>query len=287
MNTKEKTILNISIKIIYLFLAILLISTVFIIIYLQPSSWFHPWQDEESYNQLLTEENFEEIQIDNNGEILDGWIKYNTEQEQAPLLIFFEGNAQNSSNICLNFLNTDKYKYFENYNFMIIDYPGFGLSDGKTSDTTMFEAALKVYDYASSLDYVDKDNIVVLGYSIGTGVATYVASQRDVNGLILVAPYDEALSLYNDSVNIFYGPLKLLAIYKFKSITYAPSVTVSPLVITSYDDEVIDYNLSLNLVTYFNNVEKTIVLDNNVKHSDYFSQEEVLTNIYDYLQERL
>lgn len=170
---------------------------------------------------------------------------------------------------------------------MIIDYPGYGLSDGKPSDKTMFDSALKVYDYASQLDCVAEDNIVVLGYSIGTGVATYVASQRNVNGLILVAPYDEALSLYNDTVNIFHGPLKLLARYKFNSIYYAQNVTVSPLIITSYDDEVISYKFSLNLAEYFNNIDKTIVLDNNVKHNDYFSQEDVLRNIYDYLQNRL
>lgn len=249
--------------------------------------FFYPWHDEKSYNQLLNEKNFEEIRINNNGKLLNGWIKYNTDQQQAPLLIFFGGNAQNSSNTCLNFLHTDKYKYFEGYNLMIIDYPGYGLSDGKPSDKTMFDSALKVYDYASQLDCVDEDNIVVLGYSIGTGVATYVASQRNVNGLILVAPYDEALSLYNDTVNIFHGPLKLLARYKFNSIYYAQNVTVSPLIITSYDDEVISYKFSLNLAKYFNNIDKTIVLNNNVKHNDYFSQEEVLINIYDYLKNRL
>lgn len=68
--------------------------------------------------------------------------KYNTDQQQAPLLIFFGGNAQNSSNTCLNFLHADKYKYFEGYNLMIIDYPGYGLSDGTPSDKTMFNLLL-------------------------------------------------------------------------------------------------------------------------------------------------
>ena len=62
----------------------------------------------------------------------------------------------------MNFLHTDKYKYFEGYNLMIIDYPGYGLSDGKPSDKTMFDSALKVYDYASQLDCVDEDNIVLV-----------------------------------------------------------------------------------------------------------------------------
>ena len=264
-----------------------LITIIVSILCVQPSLFFYPWHDEKSYNQLLNEENFEEIRINNNGKLLNGWINYNAEQQPAPLLLFFGGNVQNSSNTCLYFSHTDKYKYFEGYNLMIIDYPGYGLSDGKPSDKTMFDSALKVYDYASQLDCVDKNKIVVLGYSIGTGVATYVASQRMVNGLILVAPYDEALSLYNNTLNIFHGPLKLLARYKFNSKYYAQNVIVSPLIITSYDDEVISYKFSLNLVEYFNNVDQTIILNNNVKHNDYFSQEEVLINIYDYLKNRL
>jgi len=260
---------------------------IFFILEIQQDLFFYPWHDQESYNKLLNEESFEEVKIDNNGKLLNGWIKYNVQKEQeAPLLIFFGGNAQNSSNTCRSFLNNNSYRYFEGYNIMIIDYPGYGLSEGTPSDITMFEAALKVYDYACDLNCVDTDNIIVLGFSIGTGVATYVASQRDVNGLILIAPYDEALSLYNDNLNIFYGPLKMLAKYKFSSISYAPNVNVSPLIITSYDDEVISYNFTLNLTNYFNDVEETILLED-VTHNRYFSQEIVLNNIYDYLQERL
>lgn len=169
---------------------------------------------------------------------------------------------------------------------MVIDYPRYGLSEGKTSDKTMFDAALKVYDYAITLDSVDKNNIIIMGYSIGTGVATYVASQRDVNGLILLAPYDKALSLYNDTLNIFYGPLKLLARYKFDSESYAKNVNVSPLIITSYNDEVINYTHSINLSKSFNNVEEIIILED-ITHNEYISQVNVWSKIYDYLQKRL
>ncbi len=275
-------------------LTILLIIILFLIITLlvsiltiQEDAFFYPWHDEESYSQLIEIENFEEIKIDNEGKTIHGWFYDNTPDiEQAPLLLFFGGNAQNSSNTCLSFLLTDTYKYFENYNFMIVDYPSYGLSEGKISDVTMFETALKTYDYAVQLENVDKEKIVVMGYSIGTGVATYTASQRDVSGLILLSPYDEALSLYNDTLNIFYGPLKLLAKYKFESIKYAPEVKVAPLIFTSYADEVINYNHSLNLAKYFEKVEETIILED-VKHGYYFNEQEVLENIFKYLQSKI
>ena len=66
---------------------------------------------------------------------------------------------------------------------------------------------------------VDKDNIVIMGYSIGTGVASYCASTNEANGLILLAPYDNALSLYNDAIDIFHGLLKKITKYSFDSAT--------------------------------------------------------------------
>ena len=242
-----------------------------------------------NYNgELKANDDFIEISIDNNDKKISGWLKINSSiNEPSPLVIYYGGNAQNTSNLCAKFENDDKFKYFDGYNFLTVDYPGYGLSEGETSDKTMFETALKVYDYACSLEYVDKDNIVIVGYSIGSGVATYVASQRDVNGLVLVAPYDEALSLYNDFCNIFYGPMKLLMRYHFKSNEYAKSVKVRPMIFTSYDDEVINYKLSLNLSNCFDKKHEIVVLNDGTNHNGYFDNEQVLDGIEEYLQERI
>ena len=263
---------------------LLLVLEVFI---MQKRAFFHPWHDETSYNELKLIEDVEEIKIDNDGKVISGWLKYNVEDEVAPLVIFCGGNAQNSSNTCLNYKIADRYKYFEGYNVLMFDYPEYGLSDGKISDKTMLDSVLKVYDYAKNLECVDNENIVVLGYSIGTGAATYLASQRDVSGLILVAPYDDTLSLYNDFLDIFHGPLKLLARYRLESMEYAKSVKVSPLIFTSYSDEIIDYNFSVNLSKHFRSLEELVILDEGVTHNYYFIQDVVLNKVHQYLQNRL
>lgn len=275
-----------------LWLSLWLIWAAFLVLFVigilavQQYLFFHPWHDQAAYEQLSHEESFEEIHIEHNGGRLNGWLKYNAEETRAPLLIFFGGNSQNSSNTCKYFKEYKTFSSFEGYHFLYVDYPGYGLSDGSPSDTTMFAAALRIYDYACTLECVDSRNIVVLGYSIGTGVATYVASQRAVNGLILLAPYDRGLSLYNSELNIFHGPLKLLARYKFDSISYAKKVEVAPLIIASYSDEVIDESLSLNLAKHFAEVAQTLLLKG-VSHDAYFYQRAVLDAIHAYLQERI
>lgn len=269
-------------------LFIILTAIVCVILFLQKKMFFHPWHDEVGYKELQTMQNFQELKIPNEKGFLRGWIRDNTSlDEKAPLLIFCGGNAQNSSNTALYYLKNDIYKYFEGYNVLLYDYPEYGLSDGKISDKTLLDSAIKVYDYAKELDCVDEKNIVVMGFSIGTGAATYLASQRAVNGLILLAPYDEALSLYNNTLNIFHGPMKLLAKYKLTSNQYAKDVNVAPLIFASQDDEIISHKFSEKLSECFNEIDEFVLLNEGVKHNYYFTKEVVRTRIHAYLQERL
>ena len=91
-----------------------------------------------------------------------------------------------------------------------------------------------------------------MGFSLGTGVATYVASSHDIDGLILIAPYNNGQALYNSVCNIFYGPLKLLVRNPFPSDQFAKKVETNVLIIASEDDEVIPFRLSQKLSNSFN-----------------------------------
>lgn len=257
------------------------------LLFFQEEMFFHTWNDKESYEKLKTIEEFEEINIYRNNKRINGWMKLNQGKDgKFPLVILFAGNASNSSNICLNFYNNSYYDYFDGYNVLIADYPGYGFSSGKPSDTAFFEMALSVYEYVGNLDYVDTNNIVIMGYSIGTGVATYLASERNVNGLILLAPYDNALSIYNDYIDIFHGALENITRYKFPSDVYAQNVSVSPLIIASKDDEIIDYNFSINLVSKFKQYEDFILYEG-ISHGSVFEYKAAYDKIYEYLQKRL
>ena len=260
----------------------LLIFVVGVILLAQPYLFFYPWHDESSYESLRDNNHFTELRIPHKDGMLHGWLRRNSEADTAPLLLFFGGNGQNASNAMQLLEATGSFSYFEEHHVLFIDYPGYGLSDGSPSENSLFAAASEVYDYAAKLDSVDPDRISVLGYSIGTGVATYLASQREVRGLLLLAPYDKGLSLYNDALNIFHGPLAWLARYKLDSASYAREIKLSPLIITSRDDKVIPYDLSLTLADAFPNTPNTIVLEG-IAHDCYLYDQRVLDAIAAYL----
>lgn len=265
-----------------IFIILVIILGIFAWNKLQEYIFFHPWNDLVAYNKLKDIDEFKEIEIKNDEVNLSGWL-WNIQNKKAPLVIFFPGNAQNSSNTLYNYYLSDNMKnVFDGYNLMIVDYPGYGMSKGKPSDDSMFVASKYIFEYAYNMDEVDKDNIVIMGYSIGTGVASYCASENDANALILVAPYDKALSLYNDAIDSFHGSMESLAKYSFDSSTYAENVIEPTLIFTSKSDEVINYRHSLDLAGHFSNLEDVIILDG-VNHNGYFSQDEVLNGITKFL----
>ena len=289
-NLKMKILKDKKIKTIVETIILLIVLLVACIVFrnIQKNIFFYPRNDKSSHEQLQKNSDFEEVNIISDGKNLNGWLYHNNPKwTKSPLVIYFAGNAQNSSNTMAYFLDLWIFDYFEWYNVLMVDYPEYGYSEWTIWEQAMFKAAMAVYEWAVNQPDIDESNIVIMWYSIWTGVATYCASMNKVNGLILIAPYDQALSLYNNAINIFHGPLKLLAKYKFDSLSYSENIDTEVQVITSYDDEVINYEFSENLSNHFKNHKDIIILDNNVRHSDYFSQRSVLNTIKEYLSERL
>lgn len=270
---------------IMIIIGIIIIIPLMFIYFFQDKLLYRPWHDEESYEFLKGDERFKEIFIDIDDKKLHGWYKTNG-AKNTPLIIFFHGNAENASSVAKYFLDGNVYKSFEGYDFLVIDYPGYGLSTGKPNQKDIFKMTLSVYDYAATLKTVDKTKIVSAGFSIGTGMATYLAANRDVSGLILISPYDEIRSLYNNFINIFYGPMKMLIKDKYETYKYAKEVKVLPIIFTSIADDVVDYNSSLRLADSFNKTYDTVIL-NEGSHIQYFSNKEVLNKIEEYLDDYL
>jgi hypothetical protein len=76
------------------------------------------------------------------------------------------------------------------------DFLGSGESDGSFTDMTFSseaEQASVILDYFCSLEMIDKDNIIILGLSMGGAIAGYLAGRRsgDIKGLVLWAPAGE------------------------------------------------------------------------------------------------
>ncbi|MCL2736671.1 MAG: alpha/beta fold hydrolase [Propionibacteriaceae bacterium] len=247
------------------------------------SALFHPNQNQSAYQILVADPTMEQVRIAHGHDTYTGWFVHNTDGT-APLVIGFLGNGECAASRVERDESAGLWPTYAGYNYMVIDYPGYGTSSGHPSQDSIFSMAVAAYDYAVARADVDPTRVVVEGYSLGTGPATYLASQRDVAGLVLIAPYDSGVSLYNSQVNIFHGPLTLLVGFRADSKTYAESVRVAPLIVTSTADTLIDHTLSEHLATHFPIAAHLHVLSG-LTHNQYLTDPEVLDLIHGYLQD--
>ena len=166
----------------------------------------------------------------NNGAVLDGAL-FKDEQSDAGLIIYFGGNADDATQFLLHV------KGIKGYDIMVFNYRGYGESTGSPSEQAFFEDALKIYD-----TYAKGRKVVLIGRSLGSGVATYLASQRVADGLVLISPYDSILSLAKLKYPFF--PIDILLQNKFESINYLPFVKAKIAVIeVEHDTTIPHYHL--------------------------------------------
>ena len=103
-----------------------------------------------------------------------------------PTLLFFYGNGQSVAD-CRGF--SDWFARALDVNVVVGDYPGYGMSGGKPSADGCRALADALYARASADPAIDPALIVPAGLSLGSGVATDLASRRPVAGVMVFCGY--------------------------------------------------------------------------------------------------
>lgn len=117
------------------------------------------------------------------------WIR---EARSKGVILYLHGN-RGSNRRCLR---QTRGMQGHGYDIFMPDYRGYGKSDGSiTSEAQMHADIQKVYDYLKQ--HYRETQIIVLGYSLGTGMATYLTAHNDPQQLVLVAPYLSMVNLKN------------------------------------------------------------------------------------------
>ena len=138
----------------------------------------------------------------------------------------------------------------------MLDYPGYGKSEGTINgQNKLFQDIQTTYDKLKT-KYTE-DRIIVLGYSIGTGLAAKVASTNNPKLLILQAPYYSLTDMMKHTFPII--PTFILK-YKFETNEYIKECKMPIIVFHGDQDEIIYYGSSLKLRKEFKSQDTLITL---------------------------
>jgi pimeloyl-ACP methyl ester carboxylesterase len=198
---------------------------------------FHP-KPMPADHKYVFDQPFEELNIDAGKRNLN-IVKFKPNHAAKGVVLYFHGNMKNIERyapVAPLFTN-------EGYELWMMDYPGFGKSTGKRTEENIYRDADTLYDLASKI--FSPEQIIIYGRSLGTGVASQLASRRPGNKLILETPYYSMHELARSYFPVY--PVGLLLKYRFPVSDYLKEVKIPVYLIHGNCDEVVPYSQSVKI----------------------------------------
>lgn len=180
---------------------------------------------------------FDEVPLEVDGAVLSA-LHFRAEDPKG-VILFLHGNAENlliCSKIAPRFVT-------QGYDLFAIDYRGYGKSTGRITTEEMLHDDVNVaYEYLR--DSYSQDEIICYGRSLGTGLATRLASANQPNMLILEAPYFSMVDRIQQSVS--WIPEEAIT-YPLRTDQWIKDVNCPIYLFHGDNDETIPHDSSLRL----------------------------------------
>lgn len=143
-------------------------------------------------------------------------------------IVYFGGNGENVTYNLPSFSEA-----FPEHALYLMNYRGYGGSSGSPSEAAISQDALALFDYV----HARHPNVILMGRSLGSGVAIRLASQRPATRLVLITPYASIAELGASQFPMF--PVRWLIRDKYESWRHAPLIDVPTLLVVAEHDEII------------------------------------------------
>jgi len=136
---------------------------------------------------------------------------------------------------------------------VLLEFPGYANDPEEVvpNQKIILSEALRIYDFLKKGD--PQKNIFLFGESLGTAVATYVASERKVAGLILEAPFTSIADVAQSHYPFL--PVKWMVRSPFPSAEWAIKVSAPVLALRGEKDKTVPPTFTLKQIQNFKNVE--------------------------------
>ena len=131
------------------------------------------------------------------------------------------------------------------YNVLTPDYPGYGMSGGKPSETALYQTADACWNHLTQDTKLAPDQIHIVGWSLGTGVAIDLASRHTPATLTTISAYTSMTDMASRTAPWF--PVKLILRHKFDSASKIAQVKSPILMIHGQSDTIIPHEMTQTL----------------------------------------
>lgn len=155
------------------------------------------------------------------------------------VILYFHGNRENINRYAKHVPHLTK----NGYEVWMTDYPGYGKTTGEFTEENVYLQASEIYRLANAM--FTEDQIIVYGRSLGSGVASWLASKKQCKHLILETPYYSVPDLFKSYIPIY--PVNAIMKFKFPTGEYLKQVTAPIIIFHGTNDWVIPYSCAEKL----------------------------------------
>jgi len=187
-------------------------------------------------------------------------------------VIYFGGNGENTL-----YNAEDLSQTLPQHTIYLVNYRGYGGSSGTPTETGLFQDALNIHKELS----LRHQQISVIGRSLGSGIAVYLASKRPVNKMILVTPFDSIAALANKHYPLY--PVNLLLKDKYESKRYASQTTTPALLLVAEHDRLIPADHAYKLAESFADNQAQLITISDSNHNNISAKKSYWQAIGNYL----
>ena len=195
---------------------------------------YHPNENNYSGDQISVD--IKKVKILTSDKIeLIGWY-HEKNIKNLKTLLFFHGNAGSLEN------RIHKINHFKemDINFLIIAWRGFSGNKGKPSEKGLYDDGQSAINWLKN-NGLDEKNLILYGESLGTGVATHLAQNKNFAGIILETPFTSMI----DAAKTFYPyiPVKLLLKDKFENQKKIKNINLPILIMHGEVDQIVPFSM--------------------------------------------
>ncbi len=191
----------------------------------QSSFVFYP---PKARHQDIEIDDGEVVHFERENSVLHGWL-VNESMSNDTLLIYYGGNGEDV------YYAIDQFRQYSDCAILLVNYRGYNDSTGRPGEKEFFSDALHIFDIVTK-QYNPK-NVFIIGRSLGSGVASYMASKRQVSGTVLITPFYSLQSIAEKRYPFL--PVSLLLKHKFLSSHFVRTITSPVLVIYGGADTIV------------------------------------------------
>lgn len=186
-------------------------------------------------------------------------IQFETPKPVKGIVLYFHGNRK----------NIGWYARFaplftsHGYEVWMPDYPGYGKSTGRLTEEVLYDYTLQLYKLARKS--YGADSIIIFGKSMGTGLATYLASNVECRRVILETPYYSLSSVAAHFFPIY--PMEMMTRVKIPSWEYLKQVAEPVTIFHGTSDRIIPYSNAVRLKPFLKAGDEFVTIEGG-SHND-------------------